>query len=165
MNSILVCVLGQPMKQEEKLVDQSDLEVSLVYFGRIAKRLFGMKKVEKFYDDFISQPGYYAMSTLSLKSRTCEATIWLAFSPSKSETSNKSKLDKFLAGENITLNCFISGEGVNNIFDVETPDANNNQVSSMDVLCNLKNSPITKLSSGVSLIPSTKIHLGVSSLR
>ncbi|PKY53004.1 alpha/beta-hydrolase, partial [Rhizophagus irregularis] len=66
-----------------------------------------------------------------LRLKTCEATIWLAFSPSKSETSNKSKLDKFLAGENITLNCFISGEGVNDIFDVETPDANNNQVSSM----------------------------------
>ncbi|CAB5392656.1 unnamed protein product [Rhizophagus irregularis] len=33
--------------------------------------------------------------------------------PDKSKTSNKSKLDKFLASDNITLNCFIPGERVN----------------------------------------------------
>ena len=38
--------------------------------------------------------------------------------PDKPETSNKSKLDKFLKGGFITFNCLIPGEGVNDIFEV-----------------------------------------------
>ncbi|CAG8762213.1 14531_t:CDS:1, partial [Funneliformis caledonium] len=39
------------------------------------------------------------------------------------------KLDKFLAGGNITLNCLIPGEG-RNVFDVMISNANNSRVSS-----------------------------------
>jgi hypothetical protein len=49
----------------------------------------------------------------------------------KSEVPDKpDKLDKFLAGGNITLNCLIPGEG-RNIFDVVISNANNNRVSSL----------------------------------
>ncbi|CAI2187867.1 16101_t:CDS:2 [Funneliformis geosporum] len=39
------------------------------------------------------------------------------------------KLDKFLAGRNISLNCLISDKGVNDIFEVTIFNANNNRVS------------------------------------
>src|SRR6266542_2487516 len=48
--------------------------------------------------------------------------------PDKSKTSDK--LEKFLAGGDINLNCFIPGEG-RNIFDVTISNANNNRVSSL----------------------------------
>ena len=41
------------------------------------------------------------------------------------------KLDKFFAGEDITLNCLIFDEGVNDIFEVTISNANNNRVSSL----------------------------------
>ncbi|RGB24311.1 hypothetical protein C1646_726425 [Rhizophagus diaphanus] len=41
------------------------------------------------------------------------------------------KFDKFLAGGDITLNCLISDEEVNNIFEVTISNANNNRVSSL----------------------------------
>ncbi|EXX53439.1 hypothetical protein RirG_243880 [Rhizophagus irregularis DAOM 197198w] len=47
----------------------------------------------------------------------------------KSKTSDK--LEKFLAGGDIILNCFIPGEKVGDIFDVTISNANNNQVSSL----------------------------------
>ncbi|CAG8774427.1 649_t:CDS:1, partial [Funneliformis caledonium] len=47
----------------------------------------------------------------------------------KTEVSDKpDKLDKFLAGGNITLNCLIPGEG-RNVFDVMISNANNSRVS------------------------------------
>ncbi|CAG8690664.1 3752_t:CDS:2 [Rhizophagus irregularis] len=46
-----------------------------------------------------------------------------------SKTSDK--LEKFLAGGDIILNCFIPGEGVNDIFEVTISNANNNRVSSL----------------------------------
>ncbi|CAB4461132.1 unnamed protein product [Rhizophagus irregularis] len=49
--------------------------------------------------------------------------------PDKSKTSDK--LEKFLAGGDIILNCFIPGEGVNDIFEVTISNANNNRVSSL----------------------------------
>ncbi|PKK55697.1 hypothetical protein RhiirC2_703690 [Rhizophagus irregularis] len=53
----------------------------------------------------------------------------------KTKESDKSKtpdkLDKFLAGGDITLNCLISDEGVNDIFEVTISNANNNRVSSL----------------------------------
>ncbi|RGB39144.1 hypothetical protein C1646_754805 [Rhizophagus diaphanus] len=49
--------------------------------------------------------------------------------PDKSKTSDK--LEKFLAGRNIILNCLIPGERVNDIFKVTISNANNNQVSSL----------------------------------
>ncbi|PKY42331.1 hypothetical protein RhiirA4_82795 [Rhizophagus irregularis] len=49
--------------------------------------------------------------------------------PDKSKTSDK--LEKFLAGGDIILNCFIPGEKVGDIFDVTISNANNNQVSSL----------------------------------
>ncbi|RIA82488.1 hypothetical protein C1645_862546 [Glomus cerebriforme] len=53
----------------------------------------------------------------------------------KTKVSDKSKtpdkLEKFLAGGDIILNCLIPGEGVNNIFEVTISNANNNQVSSL----------------------------------
>src|SRR5947207_9437700 len=49
----------------------------------------------------------------------------------KSKTSDKSKFDKSGEGGNITLNCLIPGEGVNDIFDVTISNANNNRVSSL----------------------------------
>ncbi|RGB39845.1 hypothetical protein C1646_733073 [Rhizophagus diaphanus] len=49
--------------------------------------------------------------------------------PDKTKTPDK--LDKFLAGGDITLNCLISDEGVNNIFKVTIFNANNNRVSSL----------------------------------
>src|ERR1700722_7662 len=49
----------------------------------------------------------------------------------KTEVSNKpDKLDKFLAGGNIILNCLIPNEE-RNIFDVTISNANNNRVSSL----------------------------------
>ena len=49
----------------------------------------------------------------------------------KSEVPDKpDKLDKFLAGGDITLNCLIPNEG-RNIFDVTISNANNNRVSSL----------------------------------
>ena len=47
----------------------------------------------------------------------------------KSKTSDKKKFDKLDEGGDITLNCLIPGEGVNDIFDVTI--ANNNRVSSL----------------------------------
>ena len=47
------------------------------------------------------------------------------------KTKTPDKLDKFLAGEDITLNCLISDEGVNDIFEVTISNANNNRVSSL----------------------------------
>ena len=41
------------------------------------------------------------------------------------------KLEKFFASRDIILNCFISGEGVNGIFEVTISNANNNRVSSL----------------------------------
>ena len=49
--------------------------------------------------------------------------------PDKSKTSDK--LEKFLAGGDIVLNCFIPGEDVNDIFEVPISNANNNRVSSL----------------------------------
>jgi len=53
----------------------------------------------------------------------------------KTKESDKSKtpdkLDKFLAGGDITLNCLISDEGVNDIFEVTISNANDNRVSSL----------------------------------
>ncbi|GBC03290.1 hypothetical protein RclHR1_05050015 [Rhizophagus clarus] len=50
----------------------------------------------------------------------------------KTEVPDKpDKLDKFLAGGDITLNCLISDEGVNDIFEVTISNANNNRVSSL----------------------------------
>ena len=46
------------------------------------------------------------------------------------KTKTPDKLDKFLAGGDITLNCFILGEG-RNIFEVTISNANNNRVSSL----------------------------------
>src|SRR5437763_10484730 len=46
-------------------------------------------------------------------------------------TKTPDKLDKFLASRNITLNCLISDEGVNDIFKVTISNANNNRVSSL----------------------------------
>ena len=46
------------------------------------------------------------------------------------KTETPDKLDKFLAGGNITLNCFIPGEG-RNIFEVTISNANNNRVTSL----------------------------------
>ncbi|GBB90096.1 hypothetical protein RclHR1_16990010 [Rhizophagus clarus] len=47
------------------------------------------------------------------------------------KTKTPDKLDKFLAGGDITLNCLISDEGVNDIFEVMISNANNNRVSSL----------------------------------
>ncbi|EXX71177.1 hypothetical protein GLOIN_2v1557263 [Rhizophagus irregularis DAOM 181602=DAOM 197198] len=47
------------------------------------------------------------------------------------KTKTPDKLDKFLAGGDITLNCLISDEGVNDIFEVTISNANNNKVSSL----------------------------------
>ncbi|PKY16231.1 hypothetical protein RhiirB3_402654 [Rhizophagus irregularis] len=47
------------------------------------------------------------------------------------KTKTPDKLDKFLAGGDITLNCLISDEGVNDIFEVTISNANNNRVSSL----------------------------------
>ena len=49
--------------------------------------------------------------------------------PDKSKTSDK--LEKFLTGKDIILNCFIPGEDVNDIFEVPLSNANNNRVSSL----------------------------------
>ena len=49
----------------------------------------------------------------------------------KSKTSDKSKFDKSGEGGNITLNCLIPGEGVNDIFDVTISNTYNNRVSSL----------------------------------
>ena len=46
--------------------------------------------------------------------------------PDKSETSDKSKFDKLLKSENITLNCLIPGEEARDIFKVTISNANNN---------------------------------------
>ena len=46
--------------------------------------------------------------------------------PDKPETSDKSKLDKLLEGENITFNCLIPGEEARDIFEVMISNANNN---------------------------------------
>src|SRR4051812_17255059 len=46
--------------------------------------------------------------------------------PNKSKTPNK--LEKFLAGEDIILNCLIPNERVNDIFEVTISNANNNRV-------------------------------------
>ncbi|PKY53493.1 hypothetical protein RhiirA4_499144 [Rhizophagus irregularis] len=46
------------------------------------------------------------------------------------KTKTPDKLDKFLAGGDITLNCLIPGEG-RNIFDVTISNSNNNRVSSL----------------------------------
>ena len=47
------------------------------------------------------------------------------------KTKTPDKLDKFLAGGDITLNCLISDEGVNDIFEVTISNTNNNRVSSL----------------------------------
>ena len=47
------------------------------------------------------------------------------------KTKTPDKLDKFLADEDITLNCLISDEGVNDIFKVIISNANNNRVFSL----------------------------------
>ena len=47
------------------------------------------------------------------------------------KTKTPDRLDKFLAGEDITLNCLISDEGVNDIFEVTISNANDNWVSSL----------------------------------
>ena len=47
------------------------------------------------------------------------------------KTKTSDKLDKFLADEDITLNCLISDEEVNDIFEVMISNANNNRVSSL----------------------------------
>jgi hypothetical protein len=51
--------------------------------------------------------------------------------PDKSKTSDK--LEKFLAGGEIILNCFIPGEEARDIFEVtiSNANANNNRVSSL----------------------------------
>ena len=49
--------------------------------------------------------------------------------PDKSKTPDK--LEKFLAGGDIILNCFIPGEEVRDIFEVTISNANNNRVSSL----------------------------------
>jgi hypothetical protein len=49
--------------------------------------------------------------------------------PDKSKTSDK--LEKFLEGGVIILNCFIPGEKMRDIFDVTISNANNNRVSSL----------------------------------
>ena len=49
--------------------------------------------------------------------------------PDKFKTSGK--LEKFLAGGDIILNCLIPGERVNDIFEVTISNANNNRVSSL----------------------------------
>src|SRR2546421_11664785 len=49
--------------------------------------------------------------------------------PDKPKTPDK--LEKFLAGGDIILNCLIPGEGVNDIFKVTISNANNNRVSSL----------------------------------
>ena len=49
--------------------------------------------------------------------------------PDKSKTPDK--LEKFLAGGDIILNCLIPGEGVNDIFEVTISNANDNRVSSL----------------------------------
>ncbi|PKK57161.1 hypothetical protein RhiirC2_398767, partial [Rhizophagus irregularis] len=49
--------------------------------------------------------------------------------PDKSKTPDK--LEKFLAGGDIILNCLIPGEEVNDIFEVTISNANNNRVSSL----------------------------------
>ena len=62
-------------------------------------------------------------------------TMSLVFRKAESEMSDKSKtpdkLEKFLAGGDIILNCFIPGEGVNDIFEVTISNANDNRVSSL----------------------------------
>ncbi|PKB94882.1 hypothetical protein RhiirA5_437855 [Rhizophagus irregularis] len=45
------------------------------------------------------------------------------------KTKTPDKLDKFLAGGDITLNCLISNEKVNDIFEVMISNTNNNRVS------------------------------------
>ncbi|PKY40351.1 hypothetical protein RhiirA4_453704 [Rhizophagus irregularis] len=45
--------------------------------------------------------------------------------PDKSKTPDK--LEKFLAGGDIILNCLISDEGVNDIFEVTISNANDNR--------------------------------------
>ncbi|GBC33644.2 hypothetical protein GLOIN_2v1690975 [Rhizophagus irregularis DAOM 181602=DAOM 197198] len=47
------------------------------------------------------------------------------------KTKTPDKLDKFLAGRDITLNCLISNEKVNDIFEVMISNTNNNRVSSL----------------------------------
>src|SRR5216110_3104946 len=47
------------------------------------------------------------------------------------KTKTSDKLDKFLAGGDITLNCLISDEEVRDIFEVTISNANNNRVSSL----------------------------------
>ncbi|RGB21917.1 hypothetical protein C1646_731559, partial [Rhizophagus diaphanus] len=47
------------------------------------------------------------------------------------KTKTPDKLDKFLAGGDITFNCLISDEGVNDIFKVTISNANNNRVFSL----------------------------------
>ncbi|POG60158.1 hypothetical protein GLOIN_2v1716265 [Rhizophagus irregularis DAOM 181602=DAOM 197198] len=47
------------------------------------------------------------------------------------KTKTPDKLDKFLAGGDITLNCLISDEEVNDIFEIMISNANNNSVSSL----------------------------------
>ena len=47
------------------------------------------------------------------------------------KTKTPDKLDKFLAGGDITLNCLISDEGVNDIFKVMISNANNNSIFSL----------------------------------
>ena len=53
----------------------------------------------------------------------------------KFQISNKikipDKLDKFFTGEDITLNCLISNEELNDIFEVTISNANNNKVFSL----------------------------------
>ena len=47
------------------------------------------------------------------------------------KTETLDKLDKFLTSRDITLNCLIFDEGVNDIFEVTISNANNNRVSSL----------------------------------
>ena len=47
------------------------------------------------------------------------------------KTKTPDKLDKFLAGGDITLNCLISDERINDIFKVMISNTNNNKVSSL----------------------------------
>ncbi|CAG8743170.1 19429_t:CDS:2, partial [Rhizophagus irregularis] len=54
-----------------------------------------------------------------------------SFDKESDKTKTPDKLDKFLAGGDITLNCLISDEEVNDIFEIMISNANNNSVSSL----------------------------------
>ncbi|GES98531.1 hypothetical protein GLOIN_2v1882275 [Rhizophagus clarus] len=64
---------------------------------------------------------------------TCEKESKMSDRTKESDkTKTPDKLDKFLTGEDITFNCLISDEGVNNIFEVMISNANNNKVACLN---------------------------------